>query len=105
MHQHEEHGEIAQPLSWALIVLLTAAVISWCMFIMMMVEDRPRTWDFGALPDVPAESVYSTRPGVPPFDPKQFPLQMPKLPEAKRTPKPGAPAPPAAAKPAEGAHP
>ena len=91
MHEHEEHREIPQALSWALLVLLTACVVSWCMFIMMMVEDRPREWDFGALQDVPAQSVYSTQsgrastPGTPPFDPKNPPQQMPKLPEAKRS--------------------
>ena len=87
MHKHEEYREIPQALSWVLLVLLTACVVSWCMFIMMMVEDRPREWDFGALQDVPAQSVYSTSPGTPPFDPKNPPQQMPKLPEAKRSPK------------------
>jgi len=87
MHEHEEHREIPQALSWALVIVLTACVVSWCMFLMMMVEDRPREWDFGALPDVPAQSIYSTQPGIPPFDPKNPPQQMPKLPEAKRSPK------------------
>ena len=90
MNTHEEHKEISQALSWVLLVLMTAAIVAWCMFIMMMVADRPREWDFGALPDVPAQSAYSTRPGIPPFDPKNPPQQMPKLPEAKRTPKSGA---------------
>jgi hypothetical protein len=84
MRTHEEHRDIPQALSWALLILLTAGVVTWCMFIMMMVEDPPHQWDFGALPDVPGQSVYSTQPGTPPFDPKNPPRQMPKLPEAKR---------------------
>ena len=87
MQEHEEHREIPQALGWALIILLTACVVAWCMFLMMMVEDRPREWDFGALPDVPAQSIFSTKPGIPPFDPKNPPEQMPNLPEAKRSPK------------------
>jgi hypothetical protein len=87
MIEHEEHRAIPQWLSWALLVLLTIGVVSWCMFLMMMVMDAPREWDFGAFQDVPGQSIFSTRPGVPPFDPKNTPLQMPKLPEAKRSPK------------------
>ncbi len=92
---HEEHRAIPQWLSWTLLVLLTCAIVSWCMFLMMMVMDAPREWDFGAFSDVPGQSVYSTQPSlprfnskiVPRFDPKLVPLQMPKLPEAKRSPK------------------
>jgi hypothetical protein len=92
---HEEHRDIPQWLSWLLLVVLTGAIVSWCMFLMMMVMDAPREWDFGAFQDVPAQSVYSTRPSlprlnskiVPRFDPKQVPQQMPKLPEARRSPK------------------
>ena len=91
---HEEHRAIPQWLSWLLLVLLTTGVVSWCMFL-MMVMDAPREWDFGAFQDVPAQSVYSTQPTtprfnskiLPRFDPKLVPLQMPKLPEAKRSPK------------------
>ncbi len=92
---HEEHRAIPQWLSWTILVLLTAAIVSWCMFLMMMVMDAPREWDFGAFQDVPAQSVYSTRPVMPRFnpahwtrfDPGQVPQQMPKLPEARRSPK------------------
>ena len=94
MIAHEEHRDIPQWLSWALLALLTAGVVAWCMFLMMMVMDAPRAWDFGAFPDVPGESVYSTRPGTPPFDPETVPRQMPKLPEARRSPKPSETLPP-----------
>lgn len=95
MIQHEEHWEIPQWLSWLLLALLTLGVVSWCMFLMMMVMDTPREWDFGAFQDVPGQSVYSTQPSAPRFtpkhwqrfDPKLVPLQMPRLPEAKRSPK------------------
>jgi len=82
-------------MSWTLLVLLSIGIVCWCMFLMMMVMDVPREWDFGAFQDVPAQSVYSTQPVVPRFnpahwtrfDPKQVPQQMPKLPEARRSPK------------------
>lgn len=82
-------------MSWLLIVLLTIAIVWWCMFLMGMVRGAPREWDFGVFQDVPAQSVYSTRtaePAITPkhwqfFDPKTVPPQMPKLPEAKRSPK------------------
>ncbi|MDQ1257020.1 MAG: hypothetical protein QG656_1621, partial [Candidatus Hydrogenedentes bacterium] len=81
MRTHEEHLEIPQALSWALLILLTAGVVAWCMFLMMMVEDRPGEWDFGAFHDVPGQSVYSVQTDIPPFDPKRVPEQIPKLPE------------------------
>ncbi len=83
MNDHEEEHELPRIMSWILVILLATAVVSWCMFIMMMVKDGPRTWDFGALPDVPAESIYSTMPAPPAVDLKETPLQFPKLPEAR----------------------
>lgn len=85
MNDFEESREIPQWLSWTLLVLLTAGIVTWCMFLMMMVMDEPRQWDFGTFEDVPAKSVYSTHPGVPPFDPVNTPQQMPRLPASGRS--------------------
>lgn len=93
MEQYEENKPIGSFWGWAMVFLLTAAVIGWCMFLMMMVEDPPRQWDFGALPDVPAESIYSTQKSpkvhftfplllrTRPTVTKDVPQQMPPLPE------------------------
>lgn len=60
MEQFEENKPIGPFWGWAMVCLLTGAIIGWCMFLMMMLDDPARQWDFGALPDVPAQSVYST---------------------------------------------
>ncbi len=67
------------PLRWAIIIAVCAGIIGWGLLNYALIPDRPRTWDFGALPDVPAESVYSTsQPAPAPTAPRQFP----PLPEA-----------------------
>jgi hypothetical protein len=68
------------------VVALSAAVLSWGMVLHAIVRDEPRQWDFGALPDVPGQSVYSTAtpPAGGPTGPAgKAPLQMAPLPEAR----------------------
>jgi hypothetical protein len=93
MERYEENKAIGAFWGWAFVFLLTAGVIGWCMFLMMAVEDPPREWDFGALPEVPAQSIYSTlkpppanftfplRLRTPPSATKDLPEQIPPLPE------------------------
>jgi hypothetical protein len=93
MERYEEDRKVGALWGWAMVFLLTAAIIGWCMFLMMMVEDPPRRWDFGSLPDVPAESIYSTvkappaawyfpfRLRTPPSVTKDVPRQISPLPE------------------------
>jgi hypothetical protein len=75
-------------MGWTLLFGLAALVIAWCMFLMMMVEDPPREWDFNAFKDVPGQSIYSTvAPPVSPYK-KPAPEQITPLPEGKKWEKP-----------------
>jgi hypothetical protein len=84
MNQKKEYEEftVISPLwSWAFLIAFTALIMGWGMFVEMMVgQEQPRTWDFGVLPDVPAQSAYST---VKPPVEVNVPLQIQRLPEAQ----------------------
>jgi len=84
MLKYEEHREFPQIVSWGILIALSISLVAWCMLLMMIIPDVPRQWDFGQLPDVPAESVYSTLP--PPSSPvlTDIPRNLPPLPEARR---------------------
>jgi hypothetical protein len=58
--RNEEYRMIGSAASWLILVVFTAAVISWGMWMMMTVRDAPREWDMGALPETPASSEYSS---------------------------------------------
>jgi hypothetical protein len=78
--EYEEFTVISSFWSWVLLIAFSIIIMSWGMFIKMMVgKEQPRTWDFGALPDVPAQSSYST---VKPPVEVNVPLQIQRLPEA-----------------------
>ena len=78
--EYEEFTVISTFWSWVILIAFSALIICWGMFVEMMAgEDQPRTWDFGALPDVPAQSTYST---VEPPVEVNVPLQIQRLPEA-----------------------
>ncbi len=86
MAEVEREGERVQGRGWAILILLAAAIVGWGLANYFLVPDVPRQWDFGALRDVPAQSIYSTsRPAAPPVAPRQ----MPALPEANTPGKPG----------------
>lgn len=74
-------------MGWVIVLGLSAVVLGLGMFLHGMISDPPRQWDFGALPDTPAESVYSTlEPPVrelAPFENDVVPRQLPPLPWAK----------------------
>jgi len=72
---------------WVIVLAASALVVGWGLLIYGLVKDRDRAWDFGALPDTPAESIYSTQP-VP--QPEAPPRQIAPLPEAKPWQRPGA---------------
>jgi hypothetical protein len=78
--EYEEFTVISSFRSWVLLIAFSILIMSWGMFIKMMVgKEHSRTWDFGTLPDVPAESSYST---VKPPVEANVPLQIQRLPEA-----------------------
>jgi hypothetical protein len=77
--QFEEYRVVrGKIMGWVLLVIFSALVMGWGMFIHMMVPDIPRTWDFGALPDTPGISVYST---IVPVSKEPPPRQLEPLPE------------------------
>ena len=67
-----------QPLAWAMIAVLCAAIVVWGYAYFFMVRDVPRQWSYPVLPDTPGQSAYSTA-GEPTSQPA--PAQLPPLPE------------------------
>ena len=65
--------------AWAVVIGLCVAIILWGLLHYALIRDRVRAWDFGALPDVPSESVYSS--AKPPAG-QPAPRQIAPLPEA-----------------------
>jgi len=65
--------------SWAIVIVFSLGVLGWGLANFLFIRDRPREWDFGALRDVPGQSIYSvdrTPAGT------HAALQLPALPEA-----------------------
>ncbi len=74
---------------WAIAIAIALALLAWGLANYAFVRDAPREWNFGALDDTPARSIYSTtEPARSPQPPAQFPLP----PEAQK--KVSSPAPP-----------
>lgn len=59
-HRYEEKQQLPSPWEWVLLVAFSAAIMGFGWLVYLLVQDAPRRWDFGQLPDAPAESVYST---------------------------------------------
>jgi hypothetical protein len=76
--KYEEYRSISPFWSWVILVLCSITILAWGMLIMFTVRDVPRRWDFGQLPDTPAESVHSTQV----YRAERFPRVMPMLPGA-----------------------
>ena len=71
---------------WAVLLAVCLALLAWGLAIFLFVPavpDAQRRWDFGALPDVPGQSVYST--STTPLA-ASAPAQLPPLPEADASP-------------------
>lgn len=84
---YEEYTLGGPLVGWVAVLGISFAVLALGMFLHTMIGDPPRTWDFGALPDTPGESVYSTlEPEVrelAPLENDVVPRQLPPLPWAK----------------------
>ena len=65
---------------WMVAVGIGAAIVAWGSVQYLYVEDTPREWSFGSLPETPAQSKYSTET---PEVSKKVEQQMQTLPEAK----------------------
>lgn len=59
--QEDEHLTISESTGWWLVALLCLAIVAVGLLIYKSIPDAPRDWDFGALPDAPGQSVYSTQ--------------------------------------------
>lgn len=82
--EYEVHSEPHRN-GWAVLLAVCLAMLAWGLAIFLFVPAVPeaqRRWDFGALPDVPGESIYST--STP--QPASAPAQLPPLPEADPSP-------------------
>ena len=86
-HLYEEKQELPSPWEWVILVVFSAAIMGFGWLVYLLVPDGARYWDFGQLPDTPAESIYSTDQPDLKKPPKQ---QIWPLPEAQ--PLPPAPA-------------
>jgi hypothetical protein len=80
MEWYDEDKEIGSFGSWMIVIVFSAAIVVFGLLVYAIVEDAPRRWDFGALPDTPAESVYSTYAPPPGAAPSR---QIAPLPEAE----------------------
>ena len=81
MNANNESKNVSGFKSWMIVVLFSAVILAWGGVTFLLVKDRPREWDFGALRDVPGQSIYSTD-KTPPA-PSDSARQIPILPEGK----------------------
>jgi hypothetical protein len=62
------------------IALLVLGMLCWALLAFLLVGDRPRSWEYGAAPYIPAESYSSTEPTPPAATaPKQVELPPPTI--------------------------
>ncbi len=59
-HLYDEKQELPSPWEWVILVLFCASIMGFGWLVYLLVPDGARHWDFGQLPDAPAESIYST---------------------------------------------
>ncbi len=76
---YEESREVGSFTSWLILIGFCLFLFAWGFLIFFAIKDTPRKWDFGVLPDTPAESIYSTEKSPTTTTP---PRQLPELPEA-----------------------
>jgi hypothetical protein len=81
--EYEEQTIISPVVGWVILILFAALIMSWGMFVEMIVSTQPAHWDFGVLPDTPSQSQYST--AFPPAD-VNVPYQIHRIPDAQLPP-------------------
>jgi len=79
-HLYDEHQELPSPWEWVILIVFSASIAGFGWLVYILVPDGPRYWDFGQLPDTPAESIYSTEQPNLAGKPQ---LQIMRLPEAQ----------------------
>jgi hypothetical protein len=80
MEPNEQVERAGRGWGWLIVILVAALVAAWGLLSFARVPDVPRTWRYGAPPDAPGESVYSSNPTPREAAP---PVQMAPLPEAR----------------------
>jgi len=63
--EYEEYRSAGPIWGWVIVITLAVLTLSWGMVTHMAVPEVVRQWDFGAVPDAPGESAFSTVP--PPY--------------------------------------
>ena len=81
--EYEEQTFISSPAGWIILIVFTALIMAWGMFVEMLVTTQPAQWDFGVLPDTPSQSQYSTALAPPDVN---VPYQIQRIPDAKLPP-------------------
>jgi len=81
---YEELTYVSPFWSWVFLIVFSAIILGWGMFVEKMVTTAPAQWDFGVLPDTPGQSVYSTV--LPPTAEVNIPYQMQRIPDANLPP-------------------
>ncbi len=70
---------------WLVVIGLALSLFIYGMFAYLVIGDKgPPEWDFGTVPDIPAQSFYSSKPGIrgPQAVPEpQHVNEKPRLPE------------------------
>ena len=80
LNRYDEELEISSLASWLIIIIFAAAIMAFGWVVYLLVPDAPRHWDFGQLPDTPAENIYSTEEPKAERTPQR---QLPRLPGAQ----------------------
>ena len=83
MLEEEESREMAPLRSWIFVAVLSALLVGWGLLNYKLIPERQREFDYGVLPDTPAQSLYST--GRPPAA-EVAPQQIHSLPGATSLP-------------------
>lgn len=83
MRQYEESHELSARWGWLLIVVLCLALLGWGLVNYVAVRNAPRQWDYGAVPEAPASSEFTTSEPAP-LTTKQ--RQVERLPNARPLP-------------------
>ena len=81
--EYEEQTLISTLASWAILIIFPVIILTWGMFVEMLVDTQPAHWDFGVLPDTPSVSQYST--ALPPSD-VNVPYQIKRIPDSQLPP-------------------
>ena len=86
---YAEDHELSAPWGWLIIIAFCAAIAGYGWLVYCVIPDAPRQWNFGQLPDTPAESIYSTEEPKPAARPQRQLLRLPEaLPETPKAPQP-----------------